>query len=195
MNNLFGFPDAVVYMIQYSNEPIYKIGHTSDLNTRLRRIGILMPHPIYLTHVIYTNDPKWLESYWHNRFSEKRRPGSGIRRASEWFDLTEGDARDFKSHEVFNKPEQQKEENDQQILQEQTQGSLREASIIRVVKYFNDLIRQHPQRAVKLVNACNFQINQLNAEILRMQSRSILEEEAINRWEQRACRSADKKVQ
>ena len=189
MNNLFGYPDAIVYLIQYSDDPIYKIGYTTDMNTRLRRIAVLMPHSIQLIHTIYTDDPKWLENYWHNRFASKRRPGSGIRRASEWFDLNNDEVKEFKSHTICKRPQPQAAP----VITE-PEETLRENAIRKVVRYYNDLICQHPQHAVKLANSCNFQIGQLNAETIRMQSSRLSQGEAISQWEQRAYRAANKKV-
>lgn len=98
-------PGPVVYLIQYGDWPIYKIGHTTDINTRLNRIRLHMPHPVHLIHCINTNDPKWLEVKWHGALAHKRRIGSGIGRASEWFDLTDEDVEKFKRHAYWDNPD------------------------------------------------------------------------------------------
>ena len=95
MSNLFGWPEGIVYLVQYSDEPIYKIGETKRLNKRLWEIRTELPYPINPIHTIRTNDSKWLEKHWHDRFATKRRWGSGIKRPSEWFNLSEADVAEF----------------------------------------------------------------------------------------------------
>ena len=97
-------PGPVVYLMQHGERPEYKIGQTKDVSTRRNRVGLLMPDPVHLIHCIYTNDPRWLEAFWHSHFASKRKIGSGKRRASEWFDLTETDIQLFKQHHEWNNP-------------------------------------------------------------------------------------------
>lgn len=78
-----------VYLIQHGNRREFKIGRT---NNRLRRegeIGVELPLPIEPIHVIATDDPAGIESYWHRRFSAKRLK-------NEWFALSAADVAAFK---------------------------------------------------------------------------------------------------
>lgn len=191
MKTLFGeIPEGIVYLIQYSNEPIYKIGHTSDFNKRYRRISTSVPHQLNPIWCINTDSPKWLERYWHIRFLKQRRPGSGIKRPSEWFDLSDADVYEFKTSPIRNEIDHP---SAQLILTEQEENS-REVAIRRVVKYFDELAQNHPRCIIKLANSCNYQIGQLNTEVIRLQNAGRSEESAILSWEQRAYRAADKKV-
>ena len=78
-----------VYLCQHGHRKEYKIGKT---NKPIRREGELkteLPEELQPIHYIQTDDPSGVESYWHDRFSEKRKNG-------EWFDLSGEDVRAFK---------------------------------------------------------------------------------------------------
>lgn len=66
-----------VYLMQHGSKREYKIGRTE------------LPHGAQPVHVIETDDPAGIESYWHRRFEAKRLKG-------EWFALSADDVRAFK---------------------------------------------------------------------------------------------------
>lgn len=199
MTNLLDWPEGIVYLIQYSDEPIYKIGRTKNWSTRLWEIKTSLPYPVNPIHTILTNDDVWLEKYWHNRFAAKRRWGSGVKRASEWFNLSEAEVAEFSQRDVMN-PEDgelfrylksQEEAEEQQLL---NQRSLREAAILRVLAYVDRLTQQYPMRAMEMAKSCEYQINQLENKVSRMMEKDSSEEQAIQIWEKDALRAADAKI-
>lgn len=82
-NASFGF----VYLMRSGR--FYKIGRASGVEKRNYEIGIKLPEELETIHKIQTDDPSGIESYWHKRFSDKRKKG-------EWFDLSLSDIRAFK---------------------------------------------------------------------------------------------------
>jgi hypothetical protein len=76
-----------VYLLKSGR--FYKIGRTNAVGRRERELAIQLPTKADMIHVIKTDDPVGIESYWHNRFAEKRRNG-------EWFELTLADISVFK---------------------------------------------------------------------------------------------------
>lgn len=189
MNNLLGSND-VVYLLQYNNEGIYKIGRTSNLLQRASRIDVLMPHSVKLVYWIHTDDSKRLEAYWHKKFASKRRPGSGVKKPSEWFDLRPEDVKEFQEQENILETIENFEHNALDF--EDTK--LREQAIRRVIAYYENLISQHPQLTTKLINSCIWEADQLNTTILRLAKKQKPEEETIKYWEQEAYKAADKEV-
>lgn len=86
-------PDDVqlgyVYLLKHGSRREYKIGKTNNPIRREGEIGVELPQRLEPIHVITTDDPAGIESYWHRRFAEKRLKG-------EWFALTPNDVRAFK---------------------------------------------------------------------------------------------------
>lgn len=71
---------GVVYFLGYEGQGI-KIGHTRNLQGRIKQLQIASPHKIYLLAKIETEDPEELERQAHKKFAHKLLVG-------EWFDLT-----------------------------------------------------------------------------------------------------------
>ena len=72
----------------------YKIGKTNSPDRRQYEIGLQLPQGLERVHSIETDDPSGIETYWHNRFKDKRLNG-------EWFDLSAEDVRAFKRRRSF----------------------------------------------------------------------------------------------
>ena len=82
-----GLGDGSVYMLKLGKH--YKIGKTFSVPRRHQEIAIELPEKPDIIHVITTDDPSGIETYWHKRFALKRTNG-------EWFALTPEDIRAFK---------------------------------------------------------------------------------------------------
>lgn len=67
----------------------YKIGRTNLVDRRLSELGATASIEQSLVHLIKTDDPSGIESYWHKRFQDKRMRG-------EWFKLSPADVKTFK---------------------------------------------------------------------------------------------------
>ncbi|CCI54558.1 GIY-YIG nuclease family protein [Nostocoides jenkinsii] len=78
-----------VYLIKSGKR--FKIGLSTDVQRRLLQLNTGMPEAGELIHVITTDDPAGIESYWHRRFAAKR-----VRPDAEWFDLNADDVRAFR---------------------------------------------------------------------------------------------------
>ncbi len=78
---------GAVYLL--SHGPHYKIGCSRQPDERIAELRLMLPPQTHLTHIIKTDDPHGVESYWHRRFAEKRVQG-------EWFRLTRQDVAAFR---------------------------------------------------------------------------------------------------
>jgi hypothetical protein len=78
-----------VYLLKHGSRREYKIGKTFNTLRREGEIALQLPEKLEPIHYIQTDDPSGVETYWHTRFSEKRKEG-------EWFALTPSDVRAFK---------------------------------------------------------------------------------------------------
>jgi hypothetical protein len=79
--------DGFVYLIKSGR--YYKIGRSNAAGRREREIALQLPEAVKTLHVIRTDDPVGIESYWHTRYIAKRKNG-------EWFDLNQADIAAFK---------------------------------------------------------------------------------------------------
>lgn len=80
-----------VYMVKHGTRKEYKIGRTTNPDQRMYRLDTLLPEVPQPIHSIKTDDPVGVERYWHNRFKEKRMPGT-----REWYKLDANDIKIFK---------------------------------------------------------------------------------------------------
>jgi hypothetical protein len=83
-------PDEVVgfvYLLKSSR--YYKIGKSNAIGRRERELAIQLPDKARTVHVIRTDDPSGIETYWHARFATKRKRG-------EWFELDGSDVKAFR---------------------------------------------------------------------------------------------------
>lgn len=67
----------------------YKLGRSNAAGRREYELAIPLPEKLKTVHIIRTDDPPGIETYWHNRFALKRKNG-------EWFDLDAADVAAFK---------------------------------------------------------------------------------------------------
>ncbi len=67
----------------------YKIGRSNSVGRREYELSTQRPEGLTRIHVIRTDDPAGVESYWHRRFADRRKTG-------EWFDLSPADVSAFK---------------------------------------------------------------------------------------------------
>lgn len=81
-------PSGYVYLVRHGSGREFKIGRTSNPVRREGEVSIELPKRLEPVHVIETDDPSGVESYWHRRFAGKRLNG-------EWFALSQQDVRAF----------------------------------------------------------------------------------------------------
>lgn len=81
--------DAVGFVYILKANRYFKIGRSNSFERRSRELAIQLPERAETVHVIRTDDPIGIESYWHRRFEPKRKNG-------EWFELTAQDVKAFK---------------------------------------------------------------------------------------------------
>jgi hypothetical protein len=77
------------YVYLMKSGKFYKLGRSNAAGRREYELGIQLPEKLKTVHVIRTDDPAGIETYWHRRFEEKRKNG-------EWFDLGGADIAAFK---------------------------------------------------------------------------------------------------
>jgi hypothetical protein len=82
-----GLQFGYVYLICSAKK--YKIGYSKAALSRASVVSNLSPEGGEIIHLIRTDDMRGTETYWHNRFAEKR--GNG-----EWFALAAADIAAFK---------------------------------------------------------------------------------------------------
>lgn len=194
MQTLFEVPklESCVYLMQYANEPIYKIGHTINLPERLIEVRVSVPHHVEVIHHIWTDSPRWLEGYWHKRFVSKRRKGSARRGYSEWFNLAPEDVIEFKSHSNLDREHEYKLHP---VLPVVFATVVRQASVRRVIARYDYLISQYPLHAAKLANSCGWQVSVKLDEMLVGIKNGKEEKEIIARWEKAAYDAARAKIE
>jgi hypothetical protein len=78
-----------VYLVKHGSRRQFKIGKTQNPIRREGEIAVELPETLEPVHVIQTDDPAGVESYWHRRFATKRLK-------NEWFTLTVEDVQAFK---------------------------------------------------------------------------------------------------
>jgi hypothetical protein len=76
-----------VYLIKSGR--FYKIGKSNSAGRREYELSIQLPERAETVHVIRTDDPAGIETYWHKRFEASRKNG-------EWFELSGADVTAFK---------------------------------------------------------------------------------------------------
>jgi len=83
--------DGYIYLLagREDGTGYYKIGRTKNPDSRIRQLGILLPYPVELEHLIPCENTRSAEKALHNAFAPRRTNG-------EWFILTEGDVEDIK---------------------------------------------------------------------------------------------------
>jgi hypothetical protein len=82
-------PTGYVYLLKHGTRREFKVGRTNNPLRREGEIGVELPQRIQPIHVIETDDPAGVESYWHRRFKEKQLK-------NEWFALAPADVQAFR---------------------------------------------------------------------------------------------------
>lgn len=81
-----------VYLVKSGR--FFKIGRSNAAGRRTYELDLQLPEKAKTVHVIRTDDPPGIETYWHTRFESKRKNG-------EWFDLDMKDVSAFKRRKVM----------------------------------------------------------------------------------------------
>lgn len=76
--------NGYVYFLHGVGTRFYKIGHSNNLDRRIKEISPKLPFSLDLVHSIWTDDRRELEAWLHRKFDLKRKEG-------EWFELDESD--------------------------------------------------------------------------------------------------------
>lgn len=79
--------DGCVYLFKVGK--FYKIGKSNHFGRREYELNIQLPEKGQRIHIISTDDPAGIESYWHRRFENRRKNG-------ELFELNPEDIKAFK---------------------------------------------------------------------------------------------------
>lgn len=82
---------GAVYLLRSGS--LFKIGFSRKPESRTRTIRSVLPLDGEVLHVIATDDPRGLETYWHGRFAAKRVRG-------EWFELSADDVAAFRARKT-----------------------------------------------------------------------------------------------
>jgi hypothetical protein len=82
-------PDPAGYVYLIKSGRYSKSGKTNAVGRREYELAIQLPERATTIHVIRTDDPGGIETYWHKRFEAKRKNG-------EWFELDSADIAAFK---------------------------------------------------------------------------------------------------
>jgi hypothetical protein len=82
--------NGYVYLMRYGSGKDFKIGCTENVSRRQSQIDMMSPDNVRLIHSIETDDPRGIEKYWLQRFSERRV------KTKEVFRLTRDDIAAFK---------------------------------------------------------------------------------------------------
>ena len=86
--------NGYVYIIEGANG-WFKIGRTKNPVNRINKLGVVLPFPIEINHLIKTDDMYRLEKRLHEIFSEVRGKG-------EWFRLSSEDVKAISGlNEIF----------------------------------------------------------------------------------------------
>jgi hypothetical protein len=80
---------GVVYLLRAGSH--YKIGKTTDPQSRYETLDIQLPWKPERIHEIATNNIHRLERHWHRYFADRRANG-------EWFNLTTEDVEEFRAY-------------------------------------------------------------------------------------------------
>ncbi len=89
------FPDQALstseigYVYLLKSGKYFKIGRSNAPGRREYELAIQLPEPVSTLHTIKTDDPAGIESYWHQRFADRRKNG-------EWFELKREDVSAFR---------------------------------------------------------------------------------------------------
>src|SRR5436190_23970789 len=79
--------EGEVYLIKSGR--FHKIGRSNSAGRREYELAIQLPEKAKTVHMIRTDDPVGIETYWHKRFEAKRKNG-------EWFELDATDVAVFR---------------------------------------------------------------------------------------------------
>lgn len=82
------------YVYLFRDGKAYKIGNSTDPDSRRDALQTGNPRRIELVHRILTDDPKGIEEYWHRRFSHCRIKTTD---RSEWFHLSRDEVATFRA--------------------------------------------------------------------------------------------------
>jgi hypothetical protein len=77
------------YVYLLKSGKYYKIGRSNSPGRREYELAIQLPERVKTVHTIKTDDPAGIESYWHQRFADRRKNG-------EWFELRREDVSAFR---------------------------------------------------------------------------------------------------